>query len=305
MSYLESMYQAVQYMERHLQESISVQDVADAIGYSLYHFSRTFNRAVGHSPYDYLVRRRLSESARELVASEKRIIDIAMAYQFNNPETYSRAFRRMFGVLPSRVRHSGSIASLTLRSEVTLPYLEHINKGDALRPALVELGAIHLVGMVTLAERDRGTIAALWEAFGLEAEVVPNRLHPAQYCGISFSSADGPSGTFHMVGVVVDSIETVPPALVGKAIPPHRYARFVHKGLSRDAGMTLDYAYQTWLPKSGASLAVPLEIEVYGSCYTGSDDPNATCEILIPTDLPEREVSRSIVHKAWQRKEIR
>jgi AraC family transcriptional regulator len=164
---------------------------------------------------------------------------------------------------------------------------------------------MRLVGMVTLAERDRGTIAALWEAFGLQAEAVPRRLHPAQYHGISFSSAGEPSGAFHMVGVAVDSIETIPPALVGKTIPPHRCARFVHKGLFRDVGMTLDYVYQTWLPKSGVSLAVPLEIEVYGARFTGSDDPNATCEILIPIDLPEREVSRSIAHRAWQRKEKR
>jgi AraC family transcriptional regulator len=299
------MYQAVQYVERHLQESISVQDVADAIGYSLYHFSRTFNRAVGHSPYDYLVRRRLSESARDLVDSDRRIIDIAMAYQFNNPETYSRAFRRMFGVLPSQVRQSGSIASLTLRSEVTLPYLEHINRGNHPRPTLVELGEICLLGLVTLAHRDRGTSEALWEAFALQAGTVPNRLHPTRYYGLSFWTPGEPGGTFYMAGVAVGSIETTPPALVGKALPPRSYARFVHRGPTRDLGMTLDYVYQTWLPKSGASLVVPLEIEVYGARYTGSDDPNARCDILIPIDLPEREVSRSIAHRAWQRKEKR
>ena len=70
---LESILRAVAYIERHLQDPLSVQDVAAATGYSLYHFSRTFNRAIGHSPYDYIVRRRLSESAKELVASDKRI----------------------------------------------------------------------------------------------------------------------------------------------------------------------------------------------------------------------------------------
>jgi AraC family transcriptional regulator len=299
------MYRAAQYIERHLQEPLSVQDVADAIGYSLYHFSRTFNRVIGHSPYDYIVRRRLSESAKELVTSDKRVIDIAIAYQFGSPETYTRAFRRMFGLLPNQVRQSGNVASLTLRSEVTLPYLEHINRGDPLAATLVELGAIHLVGMVTLARRDREAIAALWEAFGPEAQAVPGRLCPERYYGVSFSPANEPSSVFHMVGVAVDSIETIPPALVGKTLAPNRYARFVHRGPMRDVGMTLDYVHQTWLPKSGACLAAPLEIEAYGECCAGSGDPDATCEIWIPIDLPERDESHSVVHRAWQRKEKR
>ena len=299
MSSLESTYRAVQYVERHLREPLSVQDVAAATGYSLYHFSRTFNRMVGHSPYDYIVRRRLSESAKELVASDKRIIDIAIAYQFGSPETYSRAFRRMFGLLPREVRQRGSIACLTLRSEVTLPYLEHINQGDHPRPTLVELGAIHLVGIVTLARRDRGAIDALWKAFGPEAEAgsVPGRLQPVRCYGLSFSPAGEPRGTFHMVGVAVDSLERMPPALVGKTLPPHRYARFVHRGPVRDVDMTLDYVYQTWLPKSGASLAAPFEVEAYGERYEDR------CEILVPIKLAERDASRSSGHSAWHKNE--
>jgi AraC family transcriptional regulator len=99
----------------------------------------------------------------------------------------------------------------------------------------------------------------------------------------------------------VDSLETTPHALVGKTLPPHRYARFAHRGPIADVGLTLAYVYQTWLPKSGASLAASLEIMAYGERHTGSDDPNATCEILIPIDLAERDTTRSRV----QRKENR
>ena len=51
MSNLESMYQAVQFIEHHLEEPVSVKDVADSVNYSLYHFSRTFSSVIRHSPF--------------------------------------------------------------------------------------------------------------------------------------------------------------------------------------------------------------------------------------------------------------
>ncbi|MBN1149277.1 MAG: GyrI-like domain-containing protein [Anaerolineales bacterium] len=49
-----------------------------------------------------------------------------------------------------------------------------------------------------------------------------------------------------------------------KIFPDLRLARFIHKGLGRDLGLTRDYIYHTWLPKSGRRLGPALEIEDYG-----------------------------------------
>jgi AraC family transcriptional regulator len=284
MSNLESMYQAVQFIEHHLKEPISVKDVADSTGYSLYHFSRTFNSVIGHSPYDYIIRRRLSKSAKDLMEPEKKIIDIALEYQFNNPETYSRAFRRMFGVLPNQVKKGKNITNL-IKSEISLEYIKHINKGDYLKPELVELDAIHLVGMVCLVKDDTSIITELWEKLNYEIESISNWLQPEKRYGVSFFPLSWElQGFFHMVSVEVDSLDSIPPVLVGKKIPALKYAKFVHKGLSKDVGMTFDYIYQTWLPKSGSSIAAPLEIEFYGERYKGADDPDSESEILIPID---------------------
>ena len=104
MSQLTAICRALDFVEEHLSQEITVADMGAAACYSPYHFSRTFNRVVHHTPYDYLMRRRLSESARQLLETDKKIIDIALEYGFNNPETYSRAFKRMFGVQPSQWR---------------------------------------------------------------------------------------------------------------------------------------------------------------------------------------------------------
>ena len=93
MSQLTAIGKALDFIEDNLEENIGVADMADAAGYSLYHFCRVFNSIVHHTPYDYLMRRRLSESARALVETDRKIIDVAFEYQFNSPETYSRAFK--------------------------------------------------------------------------------------------------------------------------------------------------------------------------------------------------------------------
>ena len=78
-------------------------------GYSLFHFTRLFNQFTGLTPYDYLIRRRLSDASEALLMSDKRIIDIAQDYQFGSHETFTRAFNRLFAMPPSQWREQGAI----------------------------------------------------------------------------------------------------------------------------------------------------------------------------------------------------
>jgi AraC family transcriptional regulator len=61
---MQTMIEALDDIEQHLTAEIQVADIAAAVSYSLYHFCRIFGQVVHHNPYDYLMRRRLSEAAR-------------------------------------------------------------------------------------------------------------------------------------------------------------------------------------------------------------------------------------------------
>ncbi|MBN1813636.1 MAG: AraC family transcriptional regulator [Anaerolineae bacterium] len=258
---LTAICRALDFVEDNLREEIAVADMADAAGYSLYHFCRTFNSLVHHTPYDYLMRRRLSESAHELVETDKRIIDIAFDYRFNNPETYSRAFRRMFGTQPSQWKEQGRLDRRFLMFRLTREHLERVNEGEYLRPALEERDALQVAGVMTLVEDGGETVSRLWEILAREMEGVEE----AEYYGITWYPAScEKDGFFYMAGVEVEAVDSVNPGLVVKSIPPLKCARFIHRGSRGDLQLTLDYVYQTWLPKSGERLAYPLEIECYG-----------------------------------------
>ncbi|MBT7191835.1 MAG: helix-turn-helix transcriptional regulator [Anaerolineae bacterium] len=143
-----AIYSAIEFIEKHLKDEISVGDIAASAGYSLYHFIRVFNQTVQHSPYDYLIRRRLSEAALELRASDRRIIDISMDYCFQNHETFSRAFKRMFAVQPSQWRSKKNVQSWLLLPRLSMEYLRHINKKDFLYPKPVAISGDNYVRFV-------------------------------------------------------------------------------------------------------------------------------------------------------------
>jgi AraC family transcriptional regulator len=278
MSQIASICRALDFVEAHLKEKITVADMADAAGYSLYHFCRTFNSLVHHTPYDYLMRRRLSESARDLVESDKRIIDIAFDYRFNSPETYSRAFKRMFGTQPSQWKEQGRLDERFLMSPLTLDHLEHLNAGDCLRPVLEERDAFRVAGVMTLLENGGEGVSRLWEVLAHELEGVVG----AAYYGITWYPAGWEeSGVLYMAGIEVEAIDSVNPGLAVKAIPPLKCARFIHKGPRGDLQFTLDYIYQTWLPKAGERLAYPLEIVCYGRELDAAR-PDAEWKVFIP-----------------------
>jgi len=100
---------ALDVIESRLQEEVSVGEMAAAAGYSLYHFIRLFNQYVHHTPYDYLVRRRLAEAARRMLAGKRRLMDIAADYCFQSAESFTRAFTRVYRVPPSRVRKENDL----------------------------------------------------------------------------------------------------------------------------------------------------------------------------------------------------
>ncbi|MCB0124017.1 MAG: GNAT family N-acetyltransferase [Caldilineaceae bacterium] len=103
---------SLHYIESHLTEPATVEQVAAIAGYSRPHFSRTFLACTGLTPTSYLRKRRLSEAARALVTSSQRILDIALDYQFGSQEAFTRSFKQEFGVSPGYYRRRGQLRRL-------------------------------------------------------------------------------------------------------------------------------------------------------------------------------------------------
>ena len=261
---LEAIARSIDFIEEDLRQPITVAEMADAVSYSLFHFSRTFSQATHHTPYEYLMRRRLAEATQTLCHTRRQIIDIAFDYQFNNPETFSRAFKRAYGIQPTQARRGTNLAARRLMPRLTLAHLEHLNKGPYLRPILQPIGPLRLAGVMTLVEDNLPTtITQLRKIFERKLAGQEKTAHPDRY-GVFIDAADWHGGIgLYLAALVVDKSSHVDPAWVEKYIPASQAVRFIHKGPTADLPLTLDFIYHTWLPRSGARLAYPWLIEHY------------------------------------------
>ena len=106
-------------IEARLDRTLTVRDLAAALGLSTGFFSRAFRAAVGRPPHDHIIERRLSRARRLLQDPDLDLGDVALACGFASHAHMSATFRRRLGVAPSRLRLDPTATSGAAQSPVT------------------------------------------------------------------------------------------------------------------------------------------------------------------------------------------
>nr|WP_283937972.1 helix-turn-helix transcriptional regulator [Sphingomonas caseinilyticus] len=91
-------------MKVHLDEAVALQQLADLLGLSRFHFCTAFRKATGHTPHQYLVRIRMERAKDLLDDSRLTVTDVALAVGYQTPSSFTQAFRAAIGVTPSAYR---------------------------------------------------------------------------------------------------------------------------------------------------------------------------------------------------------
>ena len=109
MEWLSAIRTAIDYMEKHLTDDISAQDVAEQVFLSPFFLQRGFSLMSRYGIGEYLRNRRLYQAALDLKGTEEKVIDIAFRYGYETPESFTKAFSRFHGVTPSQVRDGAAV----------------------------------------------------------------------------------------------------------------------------------------------------------------------------------------------------
>ena len=109
MEWLTSIRTAIDYMEEHLTDDISAQDVADRVYLSPFFLQKGFSLMTGYGIGEYIRNRRLYQAARDLKETDDKVIDIAFRYGYETPESFTKAFSRFHGPTPSQVLGGAAI----------------------------------------------------------------------------------------------------------------------------------------------------------------------------------------------------
>lgn len=108
MKWTEALNRTIAFAEAHLRERLTVADLANAAGISAFHLQRGFQIITGFSLGEYVRNRRLYCAALEVAGTERSILDIALDFQYETAESFTKAFNRFHGSTPSQVRSAGA-----------------------------------------------------------------------------------------------------------------------------------------------------------------------------------------------------
>ena len=108
MDWITSMQRAIEYIEDNITEEIDYSDIAKTAYISSFHFQRAFSILCNYTVGEYIRNRRLSLAGAELSMFDTKVIDIALKYGYETPESFTKAFSRFHGITPKAAREPGA-----------------------------------------------------------------------------------------------------------------------------------------------------------------------------------------------------
>lgn len=116
----------IDYIENNLDSPLCLDEIAKEAGYSKFHPNRMFLECVGCTIYKYIQMRRLTEAAEKLVYTKKPIIEIACEANYDSQQSFTFAFRRLYGHPPQTYRainfHIPKFNKIKLKSHLVMLY---------------------------------------------------------------------------------------------------------------------------------------------------------------------------------------
>lgn len=120
MEWVEAISEAVRYIESHITEDITVNDVADHVNISPFYFQKGFSILCGYSIMEYVRNRRMALAGEELVASDITVMELAMKYGYDSPDSFTKAFSRFHGNTPLAVRKNKAMIKIFAPLKLTI-----------------------------------------------------------------------------------------------------------------------------------------------------------------------------------------
>ncbi len=284
MEYIKSVLKALTYIEQNLTRDLKPGDVAKEAAFSKYHFHRIFLAITGNSVAGYIRRRRLTEAAYALTETGDKIIDIALDYRFETPESFSRAFKNMYGLTPRLYRKRKNQFAALHQPKIGPAILAHLKERIPMEFKVLTKQAFQIIGMRYFGENKNQEIKKLWDIFLPRQESIKSRINHAISYGICFPvEGDNNDAAFEYIAAVeVSDFQDIPEEMVGKTIPTRKYAVFIHKGSVNNIPETYQAIYAVWQPKSGYELIKAPDFEYYDERFNPNNPETSELDIYIP-----------------------
>lgn len=282
MEWIESISKAIEYIETHITEDLTTSDIAKEVCISSFYFQKGFSMLCGFTVAEYIRQRRLTLAGSELVSTDNKIIDIAMKYGYDSPDSFTKAFTRFHGSTPTAVRRDGAM----MKSFASLKINISLKGGYTMDYKIIEKEAFTVLasGSRFKYESCKEEIPKFWQE---HYESGKGNVVCGMY-GVNIDKSMGNSDEFEYL--IADDYKTgndIPEGFVTRVIPKHTWAVFSCKGAMPKAMIDVNHKiFSEWLPNcKDYEIAEGYNIETYTDINDypkGNQDENYYSELWIP-----------------------
>jgi AraC family transcriptional regulator len=262
MTVYERIQKVIDTIESNLKDEISLKALASVACYSEFHFHRLFQMLNGEPVMEYIRKRRLTCAAEELVQSKRKIIEIAFDYQFNTHESFTRAFKRYYGVNPGEYRLSGKCTRQPYHKIDVLERMNNFNEWRVpMEPVILQMESFSVLGfqLVTTIDANRNfkEIPLFWKKFYSERlfEKIPYKKNGNITLGLCGNFDSVTKRFTYTIGYEIENVGNFSDDLIKITLPATLYARFTTPKVKHDEFVdciqeATRYIYGKWMPQS-------------------------------------------------------
>ena len=264
------------YIEKTIETGCDEAEIARISGYSYPLFSRIFSILVGYPLNEYLRFRKLSRAAADLRNTDAKIIDIALAYGYESPDSFAAAFKKFHGVSPSAVRNGKEFKSFApIKLSLT------VNGGQTMEVKIEKKSGFTLAGIQVDADRT-SDFPKVWNSlFEKASHEELAKLGNGRSFGVCSEVKDGKTFTYAAAYDCRDAQKAAELGLSVMHIPEAEYAVVQLKGsVPNCIHQGWKYVMETFFPEQGYCHAGTPDFEAYseGDMYS----KNYTMELWVP-----------------------
>ncbi len=280
MDWIKATEDAIAYIERHITDDLTVGGIAAKVNISPFYFQKGFSMLCGYTVGEYIRMRRLSLAGAELLSSDIKVIDLAMKYGYDSPDSFTKAFARFHGSTPTDARRKGA----SLKSFAPLHLKLSLEGGTVMEYRIEAKAAFQVTGVskVFSYESANREIPEYWDELRTRKEEYPVM---GMY-GICFDEEMAGNQFRYMVADDVKEGDGIKKNLERYEVPAHTWAVFPCKGPMPFSLQEVNRRiFSEWFPISGHEIAEGYNIEYYSNpadYKEGTQDQEYYAEVWIP-----------------------
>ena len=261
--WIEGFQESIDYMESNLTEELDIGEIAGKAALSPFYYQRIFGALCGMTVGEYIRARRMTLAAQELAGTDVKVIDAAVRYGYDSPDSFSKAFQRFHGITPSQAREPGA----SLRSLAPLHIRITLEGGNMLDYRIVKRAPFTIMGVKRPFNSDTSyqEIPKFWNEWLAKGEDRPVK-------GTFGVCVDMQGKDFdYWIADLYFPWEDIPEGCETRVIPGNFWAQF--PCTLRTLQDTNTRIWSEWLPSlQGYTLAGEYAIEVYLPPEEGSQE---------------------------------